>query len=144
MRSRGWSTVLTAETPDKAGEVFDYACGKPAVQAWSDEIRAASGGKSLGKRGLLKAAQDAVTPERLAPRAARDRAVLSSQDSGCDPVHRRSSPNQPLCAGKTVGSQGLRQSFGYLNRGASHQGRRRVPTSGSTEIPVGNKLSTRR
>lgn len=40
--------TLTAETPDKSGEVFDYASGKPAVQAWSDEIKAASKGKSLG------------------------------------------------------------------------------------------------
>jgi hypothetical protein len=39
---------LTAEQPDKSGEVFDYASGKPAVQAWSDEIKEASGGKSLG------------------------------------------------------------------------------------------------
>ena len=40
--------TLTAEIPDKAGEIFDYASGKPAVQAWSDEIKAASNGKSLG------------------------------------------------------------------------------------------------
>lgn len=40
--------VLTQECPDKAGEIFDYASGKPAVQAWSDEIKTASGGKSLG------------------------------------------------------------------------------------------------
>jgi len=40
--------VLTEECPDKSGEIFDYASGKPAVQAWSDEIKAASGGKSLG------------------------------------------------------------------------------------------------
>ncbi|HEX3747601.1 MAG TPA: hypothetical protein VHW09_26885 [Bryobacteraceae bacterium] len=40
--------TLTAETPDKSGEIFDYASGKPAVQAWSDEIKAATKGKSLG------------------------------------------------------------------------------------------------
>jgi hypothetical protein len=40
--------TLTAEVPDKSGEVFDYASGKPAVQAWSDEISAASKGKSKG------------------------------------------------------------------------------------------------
>jgi hypothetical protein len=40
--------TLTAEIPDKSGEIFDYASGKPAVQAWSDEIKEASGGKSLG------------------------------------------------------------------------------------------------
>ena len=40
--------TLTEETPDKSGEIFDYASGKPAVQAWSDEIKAASKGKSLG------------------------------------------------------------------------------------------------
>jgi hypothetical protein len=40
--------TLTEETPDKSGELFDYASGKPAVQAWSDEINAASKGKSKG------------------------------------------------------------------------------------------------
>jgi hypothetical protein len=40
--------TLTAEVPDKSGEIFDYANGKATVQAWSDEIKAASGGKSLG------------------------------------------------------------------------------------------------
>jgi hypothetical protein len=40
--------TLTAEIADKSGEIFDYASGKPAVQAWSDEIKEASGGKSLG------------------------------------------------------------------------------------------------
>jgi phage head maturation protease len=40
--------TLTEETPDKSGEIFDYASGKPAIQAWSDEIKAASKGKSLG------------------------------------------------------------------------------------------------
>lgn len=36
------------ETPDRSGEVFDYATGKPAFEAWSAEIAKASGGKSLG------------------------------------------------------------------------------------------------
>lgn len=40
--------TLTAEVPDKAGEIFDYSSGKPAVKAWSDEIHEASGGKSKG------------------------------------------------------------------------------------------------
>jgi hypothetical protein len=33
--------TLTAEIADKSGEIFDYASGQPAVQAWSDEITAA-------------------------------------------------------------------------------------------------------
>jgi len=41
--------VLTEEVVEKSGEMFDYANGKTAVQAWSDEIREASKGKSLGK-----------------------------------------------------------------------------------------------
>ena len=40
--------TLTEETPYKSGEIFDYASGKGAVQAWSDEIKLASKGKSLG------------------------------------------------------------------------------------------------
>lgn len=36
------------ETPDRAGEVFDYASSKPLIQAWSGEIAKASDGKSLG------------------------------------------------------------------------------------------------
>jgi hypothetical protein len=40
--------TLTAEIADKSGEIFDYASGKPAVQAWSDEINTASKGKSKG------------------------------------------------------------------------------------------------
>src|SRR5579862_1501905 len=40
--------TLTAEMPDRAGEIFDYASGKPAVQAWSDEISRATKGKSKG------------------------------------------------------------------------------------------------
>ena len=29
--------TLKAEVADKSGEIFHYASGKPAVQAWSDE-----------------------------------------------------------------------------------------------------------
>ena len=36
------------ETPDRSGEVFDYATGKPAFEAWSAAMNKASGGKSLG------------------------------------------------------------------------------------------------
>ncbi len=36
------------ETPDRAGEVFDYASSKPNIQAWSGEIAKASAGKSYG------------------------------------------------------------------------------------------------
>jgi hypothetical protein len=40
--------VATAETPDRAGEIFDYASSKPYFEQWSAEALAASGGKSFG------------------------------------------------------------------------------------------------
>lgn len=40
--------VATAERPDRAGEICDYASTKPYFEAWSAEARNASGGKSLG------------------------------------------------------------------------------------------------
>jgi hypothetical protein len=36
------------ETPDRVGMVMDYASSKPEFQKWSDELRKASGEKSLG------------------------------------------------------------------------------------------------
>jgi hypothetical protein len=40
--------VATAEAPDRRGEICDYVSTKPYFEAWSEEARAASGGKSLG------------------------------------------------------------------------------------------------
>jgi len=40
--------VATAETPDRSGEICDYASSKPYFEKWSSEAVAASGGKSLG------------------------------------------------------------------------------------------------
>lgn len=40
--------IATAEIPDKSGEVCDYESTKPYYQKWSDGIKKASGGKSLG------------------------------------------------------------------------------------------------
>ncbi len=40
--------VATAESPDRSGEICDYATTKPYFQSWSDDARTASGGKSLG------------------------------------------------------------------------------------------------
>ena len=40
--------IATAETPDRSGEIFDYASSKPYFEKWSAEAAAASGGKSLG------------------------------------------------------------------------------------------------
>ena len=40
--------IATAEAIDKAGEVCDYEGTKPYYQKWSDSIKKASGGKSLG------------------------------------------------------------------------------------------------
>ena len=42
------SGVATAETPDRAGEIFDYASSKPYFEQWSADALAASGGKSFG------------------------------------------------------------------------------------------------
>ncbi len=40
--------VATAETPDRSGEIFDYASSKPYFEKWSAEALEASGGKSHG------------------------------------------------------------------------------------------------
>ena len=40
--------IATAEQPDKSGEICDYFTTKPFYQKWSDGIKKASGGKSLG------------------------------------------------------------------------------------------------
>jgi hypothetical protein len=40
--------VATAETPDRSGEICDYASSKPYFEKWSAEALEASGGKSLG------------------------------------------------------------------------------------------------
>jgi hypothetical protein len=40
--------VVTAEVPDRSGEICDYASTKPYYEAWSAEATEASGGKSLG------------------------------------------------------------------------------------------------
>lgn len=40
--------IATAEVADKAGEICDYETTKPFYQKWSDGIKKASGGKSLG------------------------------------------------------------------------------------------------
>ena len=40
--------VATAEAPDRAGEICDYASSKPCFETWSAEALAASGGKSMG------------------------------------------------------------------------------------------------
>jgi hypothetical protein len=40
--------TLSEEVRDKSDEILDYASAKPAFEKWSDEIKVASGGKSLG------------------------------------------------------------------------------------------------
>ena len=40
--------LATAEVEDRAGEICDYETTKPYYEAWSAEMNAASGGKSLG------------------------------------------------------------------------------------------------
>ena len=40
--------VVTAEAPDRSGEICDYASTKPYFEAWSKDAAEASGGKSLG------------------------------------------------------------------------------------------------
>ncbi|HLY53957.1 MAG TPA: hypothetical protein VKS60_00285 [Stellaceae bacterium] len=36
------------ETPDRAGEIFDYTSSKPEIERWSNDLAKASGGRSLG------------------------------------------------------------------------------------------------
>jgi hypothetical protein len=36
------------ETPDRVGEIFDYASSKPEIERWSNDLAKASGGRSLG------------------------------------------------------------------------------------------------
>ncbi len=45
--------VMTAEAPDRSGEIMDYATGKPAIQKWSESFASATGGKSLGNVRLM-------------------------------------------------------------------------------------------
>ena len=40
--------LATGETPDRSGEICDYATTKPFYEAWSGDIAKASGGKSFG------------------------------------------------------------------------------------------------
>ena len=40
--------IAASETPDRVGEIFDYASSKPHFQIWSQEFSKASDGKSLG------------------------------------------------------------------------------------------------
>jgi cation transport regulator ChaB len=45
--------TLAAEVPDKTKEILDYDTGKLAFQKWSDEIKKASGGRSLGNLRVM-------------------------------------------------------------------------------------------
>lgn len=47
------------ETPDAAGEVFDYTTSKPYFEKWSGDIAKASGGKSLGNVRVMHTAKAA-------------------------------------------------------------------------------------
>src|ERR1700735_5619514 len=40
--------TLSEEVRDKSDEILDYDSAKPAFEKWSNEIKEASGGKSLG------------------------------------------------------------------------------------------------
>jgi hypothetical protein len=40
--------VITEESPDRSGEIMDYATSKPNFEKWSAEMEKASGGKSVG------------------------------------------------------------------------------------------------
>lgn len=44
---------VTAETPDKRGEVFDYVTSKPYYQKWSDEFANATEGRSVGNLRVM-------------------------------------------------------------------------------------------
>ncbi|MCW2317644.1 hypothetical protein M2322_003208 [Rhodoblastus acidophilus] len=53
----------TAESPDRAGEICDYASTKPQYQAWSKNFAKATGGKSLGN---VRAMHGAVAAGKIA------------------------------------------------------------------------------
>ena len=53
----------TAETPDRAGEICDYASTKPHYQAWSKTFAKATDGKSLGN---VRAMHGAVAAGKIA------------------------------------------------------------------------------
>lgn len=40
--------TLGSEVHDKSDEILDYTTAKPAFEKWSNDIKEASGGKSLG------------------------------------------------------------------------------------------------
>src|SRR5450631_594045 len=40
--------IVTAEEPDRAGEICDYESTKPYFEAWSKQASDVTGGKSLG------------------------------------------------------------------------------------------------
>jgi len=54
--------VATAEAPDRRDEICDYASTKPYFEAWSEEARQASGGKSLG---AVRAMHDRIAAGKL-------------------------------------------------------------------------------
>jgi len=45
--------VVTEESLDKSGEVFDYATSKPFYEAWSGDISKATDGKSVGNLRVM-------------------------------------------------------------------------------------------
>ncbi|MBB4200697.1 hypothetical protein GGD83_004526 [Rhodoblastus sphagnicola] len=53
----------TAEAPDRAGEICDYASTKPHYQAWSKSFAKATAGKSLGN---IRAMHGAVAAGKIA------------------------------------------------------------------------------
>jgi hypothetical protein len=54
--------IATAETPDRSGEICDYASSKPYFEKWSAEALAASGGKS---RGAVRAMHGKIAAGKL-------------------------------------------------------------------------------
>src|SRR5580698_5137625 len=54
--------VVTAEKPDVAGEVCDYASTKPLYQRWSEKFAIATDGRSLGN---LRAMHGSVAVGKL-------------------------------------------------------------------------------
>jgi len=54
--------TLSEEVRDKSDEILDYATAKPAFEKWSNEIKEASGGKSLGN---VRAMHSAIAAGKL-------------------------------------------------------------------------------
>lgn len=58
--------IMADETPDRAGEIFDYETSKPHFEKWSGDIHKASDGKSYGNVRVMHTAKAAGKLDQIA------------------------------------------------------------------------------